>query len=372
MNPFIIKGYNGSNYFCDREIETEKLLNAIRNQRDVTLISLRKMGKTGLIFHAFEQLKQEKSHETLYLDIFHTENLNGFINQLATAVFRMKKPIGKRMKDFFSGLRYVRPVISVDTLSGEPSVSLQIADEKHAKTTLEELFSILNERSSLIPVVVAIDEFQQINQYPEKNVEALLRGIIQQMNQVAFIFSGSNKTMLARMFGDTSRPFYQSTEMLFLEEIDPESYSSFITSHFVNNRRKVDPDTVNEILLWTRTHTWYLQYFCNRIFETGLNCNNDSLKDVIPDILLGFEPFYLEYRSLVTRHQWQLLKAIAHSGSPSAITSGNFIKQYSLTNASTVKRGIETLLARELIYNKEGQYFIYDVFFSRWLELLDI
>ena len=83
MNPFIIKGYNGSNYFCDREIETEKLLNAIRNQRDVTLISLRKMGKTGLIFHAFEQLKQEKTHETLYLDIFHTENLNGFINQLA-------------------------------------------------------------------------------------------------------------------------------------------------------------------------------------------------------------------------------------------------------------------------------------------------
>jgi hypothetical protein len=57
----------------------------------------------------------------------------------------------------------------IDTFSGLPSVSLQIADEKEAKTTLEELFSILMERSRISPVVVAIDEFQLINQYPGKN-----------------------------------------------------------------------------------------------------------------------------------------------------------------------------------------------------------
>ncbi len=372
MNPFIVKGYSGSSYFCDRESETVRLLNAIRNQRDVTLISLRKMGKTGLIFRVFDQLNKEKTHDTIYLDIFHTQNLNGLINQLATAIFRMKKPFGKRMKDFFAGFRYVRPVISIDPFSGLPSVTLQVADEKEAKATLDELFRILTERSRTIPVVVAIDEFQQINQYPEKNVEALLRGIIQQLTQVAFIFSGSNKTMLTRMFGDASRPFYQSTEMMFLEEINADSYLIFISKHFSINGRKVDPETVTGLLNWTRNHTWYLQYTCNRIFETGQACNEETKRTVIADVLLGFEPFYLEYRSLVTRHQWQLLKAIAHSGSVATITSGNFLRQFALTSASTVKRGIDTLTEKEMIYKKEGKYFVYDVFFSRWLELQDI
>ena len=372
MNPFIIKGYGGSNFFCDRETETIKLLNAIRNQRDVTLISLRKMGKTGLILRVFDQIKKEKSHETIYLDIFHTQNLNGLINQLATAIFRMKKPFGKRINDFFSNFRYVRPVISVDVLSGLPFVSLQIADEKEAKTTLEELFAILSERSRTIPVVVAIDEFQQISKYPEINVEALLRGIIQQLNKVAFIFSGSDKSMLTRMFGDASRPFYQSTEMIFLEEIKDDSYVSFIKRHFIKNGRKVDPVTVSDLLTWTRLHTWYLQYTCNRIFETGQDCIDETKKTVVADILLGFEPFYLEYRSLLTRHQWQLLKAIAHSGNVSSVTSGNFIRQFDLSNASTVKRGIDTLTEKEMIFRRKNEYFVYDVFLSRWLELQEI
>jgi len=372
MNPFIIKGYGGRDRFCNREAEILKLLNAVGNQRDVTLVSLRKMGKTGLIFHLSDQLKRKKSHETIYLDILHTENLNGLINQLATAIIRLKKPFGQKMKDFLSGFRYLRPVIMVDALTGLPAVSLQVAGEKETQSTLAGLFGLLSERSRTIPVVVAIDEFQQISHYPEKNTEALLRGIMQSLDRVTFIFSGSNKTMLTRMFGDASRPFYQSTEMIFLEEINETDYSAFISRHFTSNGRKADPETVTDLLTWTRRHTWYLQYTCNRIFETGLACSEETKREVMADILLGFEPFYLEYRSLVTRHQWQLLKAIAHSGSAAAITSGNFIKQFALTNASTVKRGVETLLSKEMIYKKEGQYYIYDVFFSRWLECLEI
>ena len=178
--------------------------------------------------------------------------------------------------------------------------------------------------------------------------------------------------MLTRMFGDATRPFYQSTEMIFLEKINAEAYSFFITRHFLKSGRKVEPGVVADLLDWTRAHTWYLQYVCNRIYETELDFTPLTIKSVIPDILLGFEPFYMEYRSLVTRHQWQLLKAISQSSDNMTVTSGNFIKQFNLTNASTVKRGIETLLAKEMIYKKDGQYFIYDVFFSHWLETQEI
>ena len=39
-NPFIIVGYQGPNYFCDREKETQKLLSWIENGSNITLIAL--------------------------------------------------------------------------------------------------------------------------------------------------------------------------------------------------------------------------------------------------------------------------------------------------------------------------------------------
>ena len=372
MNPFIIRGYLGNKYFCDREKETEIFIHAIQNGRDITLVSLRKMGKTGLLLHAFERLKKQKGIETIYLDIYHTENLNGFINQLATALFRMKKSFGERMKEFLINFRFVRPVISLDPLSGLPTVTFQIADEKEARNTMNELFAILKERSKNTLVVIGIDEFQQISNYPEPNVEALIRGMIQTLRNVRFIFSGSNKTILARMFGDATRPFYQSTEMMFLTEIDATTYQHFIKALFTKNLREADDGIITEILDWCRCHTWYVQYLSNKLFERGQNLNQENLKKTQQEILASLEPFYLEYRNLLTRHQWQLLKAIAHTKGSNMLTSGSFVRKYKLTNASTIKRGVDSLLDKEMIYKKDDNYFVYDVFFSRWLETQDI
>ncbi|MGA2824058.1 MAG: ATP-binding protein [Bacteroidales bacterium] len=369
MNPFIIRGYKGRSFFCDREKETEAIIKALHNGRDVTLVSLRKMGKTGLILHTFEKLKKEKTCETLYLDIYHTENLNGLINQLASALFRIKRSFGEKMREFLHNFRYLRPIISVDQLTGLPSVSFQVADEKEARSTLEELFAILQERGTKIPIVIAIDEFQQIGNYPEQNVEAMIRGMIQTLGNIRFIFSGSNKTILSRMFGDATRPFYQSTEMMYLFEINPNLYEEFIKTHFLKNSRQVEVGIVTEILHWSRCHTWYVQYLCNKLYETGHPVSMEILKSTQQVILTELEPFYLEFRNLLTRHQWQLLKAIAHSDGSNMLTSGGFIKKYNLTNASTVKRGVDSLLEKEMIYQKNENFYVYDVFFSRWLEM---
>jgi len=60
-NPFITGGYVGPDYFCDRQIETNQILKAISSKRNVTLISLRRMGKTGLLRQISIYLK---THQT--------------------------------------------------------------------------------------------------------------------------------------------------------------------------------------------------------------------------------------------------------------------------------------------------------------------
>lgn len=80
-NPFLITGYQGPDYFCDREKETASLMSALKNGRNITLISPRRMGKTGLIKNVFYYIQKEnKSAACFYLDIFSTQNLQEFVS----------------------------------------------------------------------------------------------------------------------------------------------------------------------------------------------------------------------------------------------------------------------------------------------------
>ena len=75
-NPFVIRGYAGADYFCDRQKETVKLISAIENDCDVTLIAPRRFGKTGLIHHVFARLPSE--YTGIYLDIYALKDLPSF------------------------------------------------------------------------------------------------------------------------------------------------------------------------------------------------------------------------------------------------------------------------------------------------------
>ena len=86
-NPFIYQGYESPEYFCDREAETKTLMSHLKNGRNVTLISPRRLGKTGLIKNTFYHLeKDEKDSACLYLDIFATKNLHDFVEQFGVMV----------------------------------------------------------------------------------------------------------------------------------------------------------------------------------------------------------------------------------------------------------------------------------------------
>lgn len=75
--------------FCDRETETKTLLEYLLNGSNVTLISPRRYGKTGLIYCVFDEIKHQKIDvSTCLVDIYATENLEDFINVFSEAISR--------------------------------------------------------------------------------------------------------------------------------------------------------------------------------------------------------------------------------------------------------------------------------------------
>lgn len=372
MNPFTLRDYAGSEFFCNRLNETKRLINAIENQRNLTLSSIRKMGKTGLIHHVFNQLDKTKKIDTIYLDIYNTASLSGFINKFGTSLLAEEDSLSKKVKRIINQfVRSIRPTLTYDSLTGSPTFSFNIDSEATGIRTLEEIFRFLKERSLVKPVVIAIDEFQQIANYPETNVEALLRTNIQSLHNVNFIFSGSDKQLLTNIFTDAKRPFYQSTEFMHLEEIPGNEYAQFIKTKFHDNSVSIEDEAIELILKITRQHTYYVQYLCNKLFSSdNKTIYTEIVKQIYFEILKENDFYYSEYRDLLTKQQWNLLKALANEEGVRKVTSSAFIKRHDLSNNATVRRGIKSLLDKKMIYKKEMKYYVYDVFFAKWLERL--
>jgi AAA+ ATPase superfamily predicted ATPase len=371
LNPFITSGYIGADYFCDRQEETRLLLSHIKNNNNVTLFALRRLGKTGLIQHVFSQLATSKQTACIYIDIFPTTNLKEFTNRLATAIysrFPEKKGIGQR---FLSFIKLLRPVFSYDALTGNPEVTLDLGQPKEYEKTIQQLFAFLDTQS--VKIVIAIDEFQQITTYPEKNVEALLRTYMQQLKNTRFIFCGSNQRIMTEMFANAKRPFYGSCINMSLDFINQEHYSAFISTHFKQKGRRITKEAVDFILEFTQSHTYYTQLLCNQIFATNnRKVTLENVRAICASLLAQNENTWYQYRSLLTKAQWNLLTAIAKEEKVTKPHASQFIKKYDLDNASLIKRGLEALLTKEMVYyytqSKEPFYAVYDKFLMRWLQ----
>lgn len=204
-NPFLIYGYAGPDYFCDRKEDTQKLISALRNGRNITLMSPRRMGKTGLIKNAFYQIHQENPEAAcFYMDIFSTTCLNDFIILFGQTVVGKLDTLSQKALTTLTGFfRSCRIVFSSDPLNGTPQAALDFQPSQ-AQATLKEIFEYLEHSGK--ECYIAIDEFQQITDYPEKGVEGLLRSYIQFLPHVHFIFSGSKQHLMDEIFTSTKRP----------------------------------------------------------------------------------------------------------------------------------------------------------------------
>ena len=367
--PFPSVGYYGPAYFCDRVTETETLTSNVKGGQSTTLVAIRRIGKTGLIKHLQYLLNEE--YICIYADILPTENSVDFLNTLATAILNAvpeKTGFGEKIWNFIKSLR---PVITFDSLSGEPNISFNI-QAKESERQIEVLFAFLEKQEK--KVIFAIDEFQQILNYPEKNMEAWLRTLIQQLRNIIFIFSGSQPHLMNEMFANPSKPFFRSTVFMQLEKIKFETYQEFIIQKFAENKKEIGKEIVAEMLDWTNVHTYFVQLLCNRVFtNSGEKVTTEGWQNEALKLLNEQQPVFLGYRDILTREQWKLLKAIAHNGEAYLLTSKDFIQKYSLGSSATVIRSIKSLLNKSFIYSRydsEGKlyYSVYDILFQRWIQ----
>lgn len=371
VNPFPIYGYFGPAYFCNREVEKETILSALKNGRNITLFAPRRIGKTGLIHHAFHHLG--KKWNCVYLDVQESFSFKDFTNNLLAAVLNAVSKNRSLVKQFQDWIFTLRPVMSANPHSGSLQLEINFTSEMQQRTTVKEALRLLDEFG---PGVVALDEFQQINSWgiDSVSIEGWLRSEIQQLKNLRFLFSGSQFHMLSEMFNSAKRPFYASTQSLAIGKIVSEDYQAFIQRHFKNNGLTIAAEEISHVLAWADGNTYNIQLLCNRVFsktkrETTLGIIDESILEIYAENKLS----YLALSTSMSRYQWQVLIAIALEGKVYQLTAKDFINRHNLGSSASVLRALEFLTSRELVYryvdaSGKTYYEVYDIILMRWLQ----
>ena len=368
-NPFLVGKYLSDKYFCDRTNETAFLLKQIQNGRNVAIISPRRMGKSGLIHHFFNQPDIKEHYYVFYIDTYSTTSLAEFVYMLGKEIYTQLKPHPTLWRErFFQVISSLRVGFKLDTMTGAPTFDLGFGDITIPQTTLDEIFEYINEADK--PCIIAIDEFQQIGEYAEKNVEALLRTKIQRCNKAQFIFSGSKRHVMSNMFNSPSKPFYQSTINMGLDPIPLETYTDFAIGLFQERGKQLTKETVE--VVWERYegYTWFVQMMMNELFamtEPGMTCDKAMVAEAFRHIVMIQENSYKDLMSQIAPKQKMVLQAIAKAGRATNITSTKFIMEHRLGSASTVQSAVKLLMKNDLVTQEDGVYRVYDYFFAEWL-----
>ena len=369
-NPFIISKDIPEAYFCDREEETNFLIKQIDNGRNTVIVSPRRMGKTGLIHHLFRQETIQERYTTFFVDIYPASSLQEMCYILGRSVFeRLKAKKTQHWETFFQYMKSLRAGVRFDAVTGEPKLEVGIGAIEQPATTLEEIFEYLE--SSPIPCIVALDEFQQIAEFPEQRIEALLRSMIQNCRQTTFLFSGSKQHTINQIFLSKSRPFYQNAQLMDLKPLKPDVYTAFATRLFAQYDKQIESSVIAQVYTDYKATTWYMQMLMNELFALtgqGGTCTLEHLNQAQKNIIQVQEGSYMMQLNILSSKQKRLLQAIAKEGSVKAVTSQAFVKKHALDSVSTVQSALRVLLEKDIVTADNGQYRVSDFFFGHWLQ----
>ncbi len=369
-NPFVLSPTIPDELFCDREKETEMLIKCITNQENVVLTSPRRVGKTGLMYHCFNQQAVKEQYITIAIDILHTTSFQEFVKELGTAVFlSVAKRSEKLMKSFLTTLRSLNGSFGFDPVTGMPTFDVKLGQISMPEYTLNEIFTYLEAAEK--PCIVAIDEFQQILKYPETNIEALLRGHIQRMTYCNFIFAGSERRIMNEMFFSDKRPFFQSASLLQLEPIHLEAYTEFAIRHFEIAGKRIEPEAVEWAYQKYDGITMYVHRLLHDAFaETtdGETCTTERMEQFSEQLIQQNAKRLQELLTYVTEQQKEVLYAIAADKTVERITSSDFVKRHHLKSPSAVQSAVKKLLSYDLITEQNKTYSISDPLLRIWID----
>jgi hypothetical protein len=368
-NPFVYGETVSGENFCNRTQEIKELVADIKNCQNVIIFSPRRYGKTSLIKQVLQKVKA-KGVLTFYIDLYPAINKRKFIELYAGAISSGLpggvRQVVKKIKEYL-------PRIIPKVVMEEQSVHFEFEFDHTSNISphIDDLFvavkKVADQKKKT--AVVVFDEFQEIANFDDDEIERKMRSVFQNHRNVSYIFMGSKTHLMRDIFNNPNRPFYKSGKHFPLDKIDPKELSLFAKKKFSDQAIDIDHNELNSILNNTECHPYYFQMLCHVLLELCMDSRVITEADIDEalNILISRESsVYIAIWEELTIKQKNLMVALAKEEYPE-VFSNKFLETYGLGSSSSIQKALKKLLKKELVQQENGSYIIYDLFFKKWI-----
>ncbi len=367
MNPFIYGKVVEDKHFCPRNMLLSELCGSIESGQNCVVFGRRRVGKSSLVLNAGRQFPDR----LLFLvDLFFTKDAGMFLEYCINALLAFDRGRKGLLQKTMGALKRIRPSVEFDPNTGVPSFSLDVSNNNEAVllNTVDDFFEFLGNEFASDQIVVCFDEFQSVLRYSGSDLLlAKIRGKIQ-YHQFPYIFTGSDRSGLKKIFTQPQSPFYKSIRPIEVPVIPQEVFQPFLEEKFAGGQRTVDADVWNE--LFELEVPGDIQQLCAALWEcsdSGCVIEADTLREACERV---FSQEIEGFRSLITELtalQLRVLKFIAAKG---VVNLYSHKSQQSIgASASSIRRSLTTLVRKWILVEDQGSVYFNNPFLKQYLTI---
>lgn len=365
QNPFkygcIVTGAD----FCDRPELINQLRQNIKAGQNIVVYGERRIGKSSAVYQA---VLKEKPRKPLLIDLMGIKSVDGLVKRILKALVAHEKKRGfvaTILKKFAS----MRPTMSLDPVTSMPTISFDASVSLSAESIGEAIDLIKNEYGEK-KVVVIMDEFQDIlDLHDSKEALAILRANIQYQDKLPYVFVGSIRGKMNSIFADSQSPFFKAAIPIEVNPIDNKRFATFIEEKMKKGKRIIGQQSIDTIFDIANNIPGDIQQMCQALWsvsQEGDQIDSDKTKEALQLIFSRERYAYEDCVRLLTKFQHKSLVGIANEGGEN-IFSNKFMKATGFTNASTLRKCIQRLVALNILFDYKGEYRFINPFFRAWL-----
>jgi hypothetical protein len=366
VNPFKYGQIVKENDFCRRPELEKNLANQIKRGQNVYIQGERRTGKSSLIYETVRKLKKRR---IIYIDLLETKTSDDFLKRIVTSVISIEQPAGILNK-VFQKLAYLRPVASIDPLSGMPTLTLDASVQLKPDSIPGVLDLISSYQLKTKPLVVVFDEFQDIlNLKDSSETLAQLRSKIQFQSDIPFLFAGSIRNKMNSIFNDPDSAFFKSAIPIEVGPLKKKSFQEFIAEKFKTGKRKITSNVMDHIFEICINVAGDIQQLCSALWDTtsyGDYILEEQIPSALEQIFAHESKGYETTLKIISGQQLKFLTGLARIGGYTP-TSSSFLKQSGIPQASSAQAALKRLLDLKIIFHYEKDYRFVNPFFRAWL-----
>ena len=368
--PFVYGKIVADNDFTDREEETRRLVANFLSQTNTAIISPRRWGKSSLVNKAIESVsKSDRSILFVKINAFKCETPQDFYELFAKRTVEGISPSAEALlsnaKEFISRLL---PKLSVSGPAGqyEMSFGVDLKNNPIDEDILDLPQQIASKKKK--KVVVCIDEFQQIGEFPGTDrFQKILRSHWQEQPDVAYILYGSKKHMMLNIFGEYGSPFYKFGDLMFLPKISGENWIAYIRDRFTQTGKSIPDAVAGHLAALVENHPYYVQQLAQYSWlRTDKVCSEEIVDASFQGMLDSLNLQFVNLMDSLTEKQRSFLCAV--SDGVRNLSAVETLSRYRLGTSGNIRILKSALKKRDLIEETGRRVEIQDPVFNRWIQ----